>query len=222
MNVYEITKHVLDENSFYEMKDALNSNKRQGLFKYCSTNDEGIQASTHEFTIKIGVASIAGIKCMVCINDSEFMGGTIGPAEGERIGKAFDVAYKRNIPIICFLNSGGARIQDGLLALVQMPKIISAMQKYKKKSVPLISIICNYVYGGVFASIVGVSDIVIMDRKSRLGFSGKRIIETTYNKKLSENFQSSTFALENGLVDMVVDEMDLRNTLHQLLKLHKG
>lgn len=223
METIDIVKYILDDSGFKELEFILVTTNRLDFPGYSKKINTARYNLAIQDTVKVGTAFIGGINCMICINTAEAFGGTIGQVEGEKVARALDIARKRKIPFVCFLNSGGARIQEGVLSLIQMTKIISAVQRYKKKRVPLISVICNYVYGGIFASLVGVSDIVIMEERSKLGFSGKRVIETTYNIQCTDSFQGSSFCLKNGLVDIVVsNKNELREIICKLLKFHRG
>lgn len=204
MKVEKLVENVIDFNSFQEIDIKI---------KYLDNNIRD--------AIKVGIAKIKTIKCVICINNSEVYGGTIGRREGEKVARALDIAYRRKLPIIFFLNSGGARIQEGILALVQLTKIVSAIHKYKRRHLLLMSIICDYVYGGITASLVGLSDIIIMEENSRLGFAGPKVIEETYNRRCENKFQSATFAMESGLADLFRSEGELRETIFKLLKLHR-
>lgn len=205
MKSKDIIEYVLDSNSFAKLKLKLYKN----------------ESPDYKDAINIGLASLGGIECIVCISDSSMYGGTFGQVEGEKIARTLEIAVKKKLPVICFLDSGGARIQEGVFSLLQMTKIVSALQKHRKKRILLISVVCEYVYGGVYASLLGLSDIVIMEKNGKLGFAGKKVIDATYGKECSTWFQRSEFAMKNGLVDLVVTKNEIRETIYKLLKLHE-
>ncbi len=206
MQLRNLIECIIDKKSFDEIKINLD---------YTGKDDE-------INSITIGLIKINSIDCILCINNAEIMGGTLGQKEGEKIAKALEIAYKRRLPIIFILNSGGARVQEGILSLFQLSKIVSAVYKFKQKRLLLISIIFNFVYGGMSASLVGLSDIIIMEKNSRFGFAGPELIKETYNKPCEDKFQSGVFVQKNGLVDIICSMEEMREILIKLLKLHGG
>ena len=146
--------------------------------------------------------------------------GTIGLVEGEKITLSFEYATKYKLPIICFVASAGIRIQEGTLALMQMAKMGAAVKLHNNRKLLFISIVQNPSLGGASASCVSLADVIIAEKNSIYGFAGKRIVEKTTFECLPSNFQSSEYSKAHGLVDIVVDDSETKNTILTLLKLH--
>lgn len=158
-----------------------------------------------------------GMPVVTCAFEFEFIGGSMGSAVGERFIKAADESYTAKIPLICFSQSGGARMQEGLISLFQMAKTSAALARNAKKGIPFISVLTDPTTGGVSASLAMLGDIIIAEPKALIGFAGPRVIEQTVREKLPEGFQTSEFLLEHGAVDMIVDRRDLRLKVARLL-----
>lgn len=154
---------------------------------------------------------------MACAFDFAFMGGSMGSVVGDRFVQACEIALDKNMPLVCFAASGGARMQEGLLSLMQMARTSAAIQKLKDASIPYIVVLTHPVYGGVTASLAMLGDIHIAEPKAMIGFAGKRVIEQTVREKLDEPFQRAEFLCEHGVVDKVVHRHQLRDVIHRLL-----
>ena len=152
--------------------------------------------------------------------DSSFMMGSMGCAVGERITRTVEYALNNSLPLIIFSASGGARMQEGILSLMQMAKTSAAIAKHSEKGLLYISVITNPTTGGVTASFAMLGDIIIAEPGATLGFAGKRVIENTINEKVPENFQTAEFMLEKGFIDDIVSRKKLKNYLSKLLELH--
>ena len=152
--------------------------------------------------------------------DSNFMMGSMGSAVGERITRIIEYATQNKLPLIIFTASGGARMQEGIISLMQMAKTSAAIAKHDEAGLLYISVITNPTTGGVTASFAMLGDIIISEPGAILGFAGRRVIENTINQKLPEDFQSAEFMLEKGFVDDIVDRKNLKNYLSRVLKLH--
>lgn len=150
-----------------------------------------------------------------------FLGGSMASVVGARFVAAVNSAIANNTPLICFSASGGARMQEALLSLMQMAKTSAALAKLSKKGLPYISVLTDPTMGGVSASLAMLGDINVAEPKALIGFAGPRVIEQTVRETLPEGFQRSEFLLEKGAIDMIVDRRDMRDTLHRVLqKLH--
>ena len=158
---------------------------------------------------------------MVFILEYQFMLGSMGSMEGEKIVRAFEKASRKRLPIVSFSASSGARMQEGVLSLVQMAKTAGTVYQHSKKKLLYISVICDPTLGGVTASYASLADIIIAEDNARFGFTGKRIIEKTINKPLPVDFQSASYAQKKGKVDLIVKPEELRNELITLLVFHK-
>ncbi|MCK0536187.1 acetyl-CoA carboxylase, carboxyltransferase subunit beta [Alcanivorax quisquiliarum] len=146
-----------------------------------------------------------------------FMGGSMGSVVGARFVRAVDVCLERNLPLVCFAASGGARMQEALFSLMQMAKTSAALQRMREAGLPFISVLTDPVYGGVSASLAMLGDINVAEPNALIGFAGPRVIEQTVRQKLPEGFQRSEFLLEHGAIDMIVHRHEMRTTLHRLL-----
>jgi acetyl-CoA carboxylase carboxyl transferase subunit beta len=162
-------------------------------------------------------ALVGGYQAIVAIMDFSFLGGSMGSAVGEKIVRAIEAAIEKKIPLITVASSGGARMQEGIFSLMQMAKVSAAIGRLKENGIPYISILCDPTFGGVTASFAMLGDVIIAEPKSLIGFAGPRVIEQTIKQQLPENFQRSEFLLEHGMIDMVVDRKDLKETLRKIM-----
>lgn len=151
--------------------------------------------------------------------DFRFMGGSMGAVVGERFVRAANVALEKKIPLVCFSASGGARMQEALISLMQMAKTSAALEKMRQAGIPYISVLTDPVYGGVSASLAMLGDLNIAEPKALVGFAGPRVIEQTVREKLPEGFQRAEFLLEHGQVDMIVSRLEMRQRLHSVLSM---
>ncbi len=147
-----------------------------------------------------------------------FSGGSMGFAVGERFTRSATLALEQRMPLVCFAASGGARMQEGVIALMQMGKTSAILQRLKNAGVPYISVLTDPVYGGVMASLASLGDINIAEPGSRAGFAGPQVIRDTIGETLPDSFQKSEFLLKHGAIDMVVHRQELRSTIARLLR----
>ncbi len=166
-----------------------------------------------------GVATLNEIKVAVAVMDSYFMMGSMGQTVGEKITRIVEYATKQKLPLIIFCTSGGARMQEGIVSLMQMAKVSQAIGIHKEKNL-YISVLTHPTTGGVSASFASLGDITIAEPNALIGFAGRRVIERTINLTLPDEFQTSEFLLKKGFVDMIVEREKLRDTLENILKLH--
>ena len=169
------------------------------------------QKSDLDEGVLCGVGNINSKKVATAIMDSNFMMGSMGSAVGERITRIIEYATQNKLPLIIFTASGGARMQEGIISLMQMAKTSAAIAKHDEAGLLYISVITNPTTGGVTASFAMLGDIIISEPGAILGFAGRRVIENTINQKLPEDFQSAEFMLEKGFVDDIVDRKNLKN-----------
>jgi acetyl-CoA carboxylase carboxyl transferase subunit beta len=153
------------------------------------------------------------------VQDFAFMGGSLGTAAGEAIVKGFETAVKRKLPLVLFAASGGARMQEGILSLMQLPRTTVAVDMLKEAGLPYIVVLTNPTTGGVTASYAMLGDVHIAEPGALIGFAGQRVIEQTIREKLPEGFQRADYLLEHGMVDMVVSRLELKDTIARLLKI---
>ncbi len=150
----------------------------------------------------------------------QFLGGSMGQVVGEKFVRAVNVCLEENVPLVCFSASGGARMQEAILSLMQMAKTAAALQRMREKGIPFVSVLTDPVFGGVSASLGMLGDLNIAEPYALIGFAGPRVIEQTVREKLPEGFQRSEFLLEHGAVDMIVSRHDMRERMaHVLAKL---
>lgn len=168
-----------------------------------------------------GECTIKGERCIIGIMDSHFMMASMGSVVGEKITRAFERAAEKKLPLILFTASGGARMQEGLVSLMQMAKTSGAAARLSQAGGLYITVITDPTTGGVTASFASLGDIIIAEPKVLIGFAGRRVIEGTIKQRLPEDFQSAEFMLENGFVDMITERKNMRHTLAHLIRLHK-
>lgn len=169
--------------------------------------------------IKVGYGKLEGAAVVVAVQDFDFMGGSLGMAAGEAIVRGLELAVEKKSPFIVFAASGGARMQEGILSLMQMPRTTVAVQMLREAKQPYIVVLTNPTTGGVTASYAMLGDVQIAEPGALIGFAGARVIEQTIREKLPEGFQRAEYLKEHGMVDMVVHRHDLRPTLARLCRL---
>ena len=167
-----------------------------------------------------GTATIKGSPVVIGIMDSRFMMGSMGSVVGEKITRAFEYATEKKLPVIMFTASGGARMQEGIVSLMQMAKTSGAVKLHSEAGGLYISVMTDPTTGGVTASFASLGDIIIAEPKVLIGFAGRRVIEGTIKQKLPDDFQLAEFMYAKGFVDMIVERRKLRSVLSHLLKLH--
>ncbi len=160
---------------------------------------------------------VKNISMIACAFEFDFMAGSMGTVVGDRFVQAAEKAIKDKQPLICFAASGGARMQEGMLSLMQMARTAAAIQKVKEAGLPYIVVLTHPVYGGVTASLAMLGDVHIAEPKAMIGFAGKRVIEQTVREKLEEPFQRAEFLLDHGVVDQIVHRHALRDTVYRIV-----
>ena len=165
----------------------------------------------------IGQGAINGRKVALCVFDFGFMGGSMGSVVGEKICRAVDRALEGHMPLILVTASGGARMQEGILSLMQMAKTSAAVAKLGEAKVPFISILADPTFGGVTASIAMLGDVIIAEPKALIGFAGPRVIEQTIKQQLPDQFQRAEFLLDHGMIDMIVERKQLKEAVSTLV-----
>ncbi len=169
--------------------------------------------------VKIGVGAIEGLEATVGVQDFAFMGGSLGMAAGEALITGMQTAVERKLPFILFAASGGARMQEGILSLMQLPRTTVGVQMLRAAKLPYIVVLTNPTTGGVTASYAMLGDVHIAEPGALIGFAGPRVIEQTIREKLPEGFQRSEYLREHGMVDLVVHRRDMRATLARICRL---
>ncbi len=173
-----------------------------------------------EEAVACGTGNINGEKVVICIMDSGFLMGSMGAVVGEKITYAIEQAIELKLPLIIFTVSGGARMQEGIISLMQMAKTTAALTKLDAAGLLYISVLTDPTYGGVTASFASLGDIILAEPGAMIGFAGKRVIEQTIGESLPEGFQTSEFLLEHGFIDKIVERKDLKDTISRLIQLN--
>lgn len=214
-------KQIVDEGTFEEIGKGITTNDPLQFEGY-SKKLEGLKEKIKmEEAVKCGICEIEGEKTVLAVMDGNFLMGSMGYAVGERITLAVETAIENKLPFVIFCVSGGARMQEGMISLMQMAKTSSAIAKLKEAGLFYLSILTDPTTGGVTASFASLGDIILAEPKALIGFAGPRVIEQTIKQKLPEGFQSSEFLLEHGFIDKIVERKDMKTTIAKLIRLHK-
>ncbi len=220
MNARERLESILDSESFIEyfkekkIRDPLHFpdyKEKQNKLRKDTGNDEAIIC---------GIGKINSQKIVIAVMDTYFMMGSMGSTVGEKITKSIELSIKKNLPLIIFTASGGARMQEGMFSLMQMAKTSQAIAKHDKKGLLYISVMTDPTTGGVSASFANLGDIIIAEKGALIGFAGQRVIKQVTGTELPEGFQRAEFLLEHGLIDMIVKREKIRETLSNILIIH--
>jgi acetyl-CoA carboxylase carboxyl transferase subunit beta len=171
--------------------------------------------------VQTGLGELEGLPVALGVMDFSFMGGSMGSVVGEKLTRAIEYATLKRLPILIVCTSGGARMQEGMLSLMQMAKISAALERHREARLLYIPILTHPTLGGVTASFAMLGDIIIAEPKSTIGFAGRRVIEQTLRQKLPENFQTAEDLQQHGFVDAIVPRTQLKATLAQLISLHQ-
>ena len=217
-------ENLLDDNNFRELaKDVKPEDflKFKDIKSYPQRINEASISTGESDAVILVVGSIMKIKSVVALFEFDFMGGSMGSVVGEKFVRGIEYATEKNIPFVSVAASGGARMQEGLMSLMQMAKTTAALKKLDEKKIPYISILTDPTMGGVSASFAFVADVVIAEPNALIGFAGPRVIEQTVREKLPKGFQRSEFLLEKGAIDLIIDRRDLRKKVGNLLSLLK-
>lgn len=170
---------------------------------------------------KIGSGLIDGLPLALGVMDFRFMGGSMGSVVGEKLCRIIEYATEKRFPVVIICASGGARMQEGMLSLMQMAKVSGALERHRQEKLLYIPVLTNPTMGGVSASFAMLGDLIIAEPKAIIGFAGRRVIEQTIREKLPEDFQTSEYLLKHGFVDAIVPRTHLKKTLAQLISLHQ-
>ena len=209
-----------DGGSFHELATKITTKdilKFKDTKSYGQRIKEAVKSTGEEEAIIIGKGKLEGAEIVVAAFEFRYMGGSMGGAVGTKFVQAVDEAISSKTPFICFSTSGGARMQESMVSLMQMAKTSAALEKLKEAKIPYISVMIDPIYGGVSASIAMLGDINIAEPNALVGFAGRRVIEQTVRVDLPEDFQKSEFLLEHGAIDMIVHRKDLRSKVSSIL-----
>ena len=214
-------KALFDDGSYEEiaLKDGTTRDplKFRDKRKYLDRIKEARSKTGLQDAISLACGRVNGLEIIIAVFSFEFMGGSMGSTVGNAIIQSAELAINKNAPLVIFPSSGGARMQEGILSLMQLPRTIIATQMIKEAELPFIVVLTNPTTGGVTASFAMLGDIHIAEPGAIIGFAGKRVIEETIHEKLPDGFQSAEYLLDHGMVDLVIRRHDLPKTLSTLL-----
>ncbi len=209
-----------DEGSFEEFDAELTSTNIIDFPDYTRKLKNAKLNSGENESVITGIALIEGYKVVLAVMNSQFMMGSMGTVTGEKITRAFEYATENRLPVVIFTVSGGARMQEGILSLMQMAKTSGAVKRHNDAGLLYITVLTDPTTGGVTASFAMEGDIILSEPKALIAFAGPRVIEQTIRQKLPKDFQSAEFLLEKGFIDAVVPRVEMKKTLSHILQLH--
>ena len=218
----ERLRQLLDVSTFKEFDKDVTTKNEDHFIGYDEKLDKYKRATGLNDAVVCGVGKINNQKVAIAIMDSNFMMGSMGEVVGEKITRLIEYATKKKLPLIISCTSGGARMQEGIIALMQMAKTSSAIKRFSDYGGFYISILTNPTTGGVSASFAMLGDIILAEPDALIGFAGRRVIEKTINEVLPPNFQRAEFLLEKGFVDRIVERKEMKQTLSDLIAFHVG
>ena len=221
MNTSQRLGHIADPDSFIELDAALYARDVLSFPGYPQKLETTRKATDRLEAVTCGTAKIGGAPCCLFLMDPYFMMGSMGTAVGEKITRLFEYATEHRLPVVGYTVSGGARMQEGILSLMQMAKTSAAVQRHSDAGLLYVVVLTNPTTGGVTASFAMEGDILLAEPGATIGFAGARVIEQTTRKKLPQGFQTAEFLLENGFVDAIVPRQQQRDTIASLLRMHQ-
>lgn len=213
-------KNLIDKDTFLEYDLEIETSNPLDFPEYDEKIDHIIETTKEKEAVVTGEGNINGKKTVICIMNPNFMMGSMGSVVGEKITRAIEKAIEKRLPVIIFSASGGARMQEGILSLMQMAKTSAILARLDEEGLLFISILTDPTTGGVTASFAMLGDIILAEPNALIGFAGPRVIEQTIKQKLPEGFQRSEFLLEKGFIDKIVKREDMKQILSDILNLH--
>ncbi|WP_338788944.1 acetyl-CoA carboxylase, carboxyltransferase subunit beta [Metabacillus sp. FJAT-53654] len=222
MNAMERIKSLFDEHSFIEYDKEMISENPLQFPGYEEKLEKDRQKTQQNEAVVTGEGTINGFKTTFAIMDASFRMGSMGSVVGEKITRTIEKANEKNLPFIILTASGGARMQEGVLSLMQMAKTSSALKLYSDNQGLIISVMTHPTTGGVSASFASLGDYNFAEPGALIGFAGRRIIEQTIREELPEDFQTAEFLLKHGQLDAVIDRQELKETLSNILDIHQS
>jgi len=211
-----------DEGSFTEMDASLVSANPMDYPEYEQKIDTLRRSTGMNDAIVTGTCRVDGMAAVLGVMDSFFMMASMGSVVGERLARAFEYATAHRLPVVIFTASGGARMQEGIISLMQMAKVSAAAQRHSNAGLLYVTVLTDPTTGGVTASFAMLGDVILAEPKTLVGFAGRRVIEQTIKQTLPEEFQTAEFVLEHGFIDAIIKREDLRDTLASVLRMHGG
>ncbi len=222
MHINRRLESIIDEGTYKRFELNIETNNPLNLEDYPKKLKTLREKTGLEEAIACGTGKINGEDVVICIMDSGFLMGSMGAVVGEKITYSIEQAIRLKLPIIIFSVSGGARMQEGIISLMQMAKTTAALTKLDEAGLLYISVLTDPTYGGVTASFASLGDIILAEPGAMIGFAGQRVIEQTIGEKLPEGFQTAEFLLEHGFIDKIVRREDMKETLYKLICYNKG
>ena len=213
---------ITDKGSFHELYPNMKADNPLNFPGYKEKLETVRVASSEKEAVVCGTAAIGKQKCCLFVMEPYFMMGSMGSAVGEKVTILFEYAVQHRLPVIGFTVSGGARMQEGLLSLMQMAKISAAVKRHSDAGLLYIAVLTDPTTGGVTASFAMEADIILAEPGATVGFAGERVIEQTTRKTLPEGFQKSEFVLKHGFIDSIIQRSSQKKYLNELLKMHGG
>ena len=220
MHINRRLEHITDEGTYKRFDLNIETTNPLDIEEYPKKLKALRDKTGLEEAVACGTAQINGENAVVCIMDSGFLMGSMGIVVGEKITYAIEKAIELKYPLIIFSVSGGARMQEGIISLMQMAKTTAALTKLHEAGLLYISVLTDPTYGGVTASFASLGDIILAEPGAMIGFAGPRVIEQTIGESLPEGFQTAEFLLEHGFIDKIVERKDLKETLSKLIRYH--
>lgn len=221
MHIDRRLKMIIDEGTYENFNLNIETSNPLELEDYVKKLNTVREKTKLKEAVACGTGKINGEEVVICIMDSGFFMGSMGIVVGEKITNAIEKAIEKRLPLIIFCVSGGARMQEGIMSLMQMAKTTAALTKLNKERLLYISVLTDPTYGGVTASFASLGDIILAEPHAMIGFAGQRVIKQTIGKELPEGFQTSEFLLEHGFIDKIVERKNLKETIYKLIKFHK-
>ncbi len=222
LSAFERIFQICDENTFFEFDKDMKPKNPLDFPKYKEKTQKLAKSLGINEAIVTGKCKILGQETYLGVMDSAFIMGSMGSVVGEKLTRLFEQATKENMPVVVFCASGGARMQEGIISLMQMAKVSASIKLHSDKGLLYISFLTDPTTGGVTASFASLGDIILAEEKALIGFAGRRVIEQTLNEKLPDDFQSAEYLKECGFVDKIVKRQEARTVLGELLELHRG
>lgn len=212
---------ILDSGTFRELNPRLTASDPLSFPGYPEKLTKTREKTGMNEAVITATGAILGHRCVVGVLDNRFLMGSMSSAVGEKITRAIEFARRSKLPLILFSASGGARMQEGILSLMQMAKTSAALAKFSQENLLYISVLTDPTTGGVTASFASLGDVILAEPGALIGFAGPRVIEQTIGESLPDGFQTAEYQMEHGFVDAVIPRQEMRSTLGQLLMLHE-
>ena len=212
---------TLDEDSFKPFDLDLKTVNPLNMDDYMAKINNLQKVLGMDEAVLCGTGTINKEEVVICVMDGNFLMGSMGSVVGEKITYSIEKAIELKLPLIIFSVSGGARMQEGIISLMQMAKTSSAIAKLNESGGLYISVLTDPTYGGVTASFASLGDIILAEPNAMIGFAGKRVIKQTIGEELPDEFQTSEFLLEHGFIDSIVERKDMKDTLYKIIQYHK-